>query len=171
MSRRDLTPSEKRTWARIARTAKPLPGVSVPTPDPGPVPEDKRIPPAQTAAGRQDLQAPNNPPVGGLENRANHRRVRRGQTEIDARIDLHGLTQAQADRALPDFLRAQRAMGARCVLVITGKGRGGEGVLRRNFLHWLDTPTARHLLSGWSESHARHGGAGAFYVYIRRLKS
>ena len=56
---------------------------------------------------------------------------------------------------------------ARCVLVITGKGKGGEGVLRRNFLRWLEMPAARVLVSGYSEAHARHGGSGAWYVFLR----
>ncbi|MEO0466924.1 MAG: Smr/MutS family protein [Pseudomonadota bacterium] len=106
-----------------------------------------------------------------LEDRSNHREVRRGRMEVDGRIDLHGMTQAQADRALSSFLISRRAIGAKCVLVITGKGRGGEGVLRRNFIHWLETPAARGVLSGWAPAHARHGGSGAFYVYLRRLKS
>lgn len=171
MSRRNLTPSEKRAWARIARTARPLPGVSVPTPDPGPVPEERRLK-VERSLERSPAQPVDQDAVrSGLENRSNHRAVRRGRTEVDATIDLHGLTQDQADRMLPSFLRRQRRQGAKCVLVITGKGRSGDGVLKRNFLHWLDTPGARHILSGWSEAHARHGGSGAFYVFLRRIKS
>lgn len=97
------------------------------------------------------------------------KRVRRGQLEIDARFDLHGLTQDEADRRLPAFLFNQRRTGARCVLVITGKGRGGEGVLRRNFLHWLASGRASTHVSGYASAHARHGGSGAFYVFLRRI--
>ena len=70
--------------------------------------------------------------------------------------------------ALPAFLARKQAEGARCVLVITGKGKGGEGVLRRNFLRWLEMPAARALVSGYSEAHLRHGGSGAWYVFLRQ---
>ncbi|MEM1105326.1 MAG: Smr/MutS family protein [Pseudomonadota bacterium] len=96
------------------------------------------------------------------------RRVQRGQVDISARIDLHGMTQAEADRRLPQFVAAQRGQGARCILIITGKGRGGQGVLRRNFLAWLSQPSARAHVSAYAPAHARHGGGGAFYVFLRR---
>ena len=54
------------------------------------------------------------------------------------------------------------------MLVITGKGKEGQGVLRRNFLLWLESPGARRLVSGYAESHPKHGGAGAFYVFLRK---
>jgi DNA-nicking Smr family endonuclease len=94
--------------------------------------------------------------------------ARRGQLDVTARFDLHGHTQASAGRALPLFFARATADGARCVLVITGKGRSGEGVLKRNFLDWLATPEARQIVSGYAEAHARHGGAGAFYVFLRK---
>lgn len=94
--------------------------------------------------------------------------MRRGQVGFSARFDLHGHTQASADRALRGFLLTQQAQGARCVLIITGKGRQGEGVLRRNFLHWMESPDGRALVSGFAEAHPRHGGSGAFYVFLRR---
>lgn len=96
------------------------------------------------------------------------RRVRRGRLEIDATFDLHGLTQASADRHLAQFVASQRTAGARCLLVITGKGRDGEGVLRRNFVHWLEGAQARAMVASWAQAHPRHGGAGAFYLFLRR---
>ena len=168
MSRRDLTPTEKRAWARIARTARPLPGVKPPTPEPKPVSPEARVKPERASDPRptRPVESPQLPSAP-LEDRSSHRAVRRGRMEVDARIDLHGLTQDQADRALLGFLRRQQASGARCILIITGKGRGGEGVLRRNFLHWLETQAARQFLSGWAPAHTRHGGSGAFYAYLR----
>ena len=94
--------------------------------------------------------------------------MRRGKLELAGRFDLHGHTQLSAEAALPDFLRRKQAEGARCVLIITGKGKGGEGVLRRNFLRWLEMPAARALISGYSEAHPRHGGSGAWYVFLRQ---
>lgn len=113
--------------------------------------------------------APYPPRLAQPADRSKERRIRRGQTAIAGRFDLHGHTQESAHAALPAFLASQRGHGARCVLVITGKGRMGEGVLRRNFLRWLETTESRALVSGYAQAHDKHGGAGAFYVFLRRL--
>jgi DNA-nicking Smr family endonuclease len=98
---------------------------------------------------------------------------------VDASIDLHGLTQTLAHRRLFAFLKETRAHGARTVLVITGKGRPGEpaafgayerGVLRRVVPEWLGSVEFRPLVAGYSEAGRRHGGAGAIYVRLRRLR-
>ena len=170
MSHRRLTPEEARAWARVARTVKPI----------GPKTEDietfidalehgepvvRRAPSKPLAPAKPD--APKPKPAAPPQNRANEKRVRRGKLELAGRFDLHGHTQLSAEAALPDFLARKQAEGARCVLVITGKGKGGEGVLRRNFLRWLEMPAARALVSGYSEAHPRHGGSGAWYVFLR----
>ncbi len=96
-------------------------------------------------------------------------RVARGREPIDARIDLHGLTQAEAHAALSRFLHAASARGARLVLIITGKGtRSGEGVLKRQVPLWLALPEFRELVIGFEGAHAAHGGEGALYVRLRR---
>ncbi len=87
---------------------------------------------------------------------------------MSATLDLHGYTQDKAWSLLPSFLRSQQSQGAKCVLIITGKGADGQGVLRQNFLQWLEIPEAAHLVSGYAQAHPRHGGAGAWYVYVRR---
>ena len=78
--------------------------------------------------------------------------------------------QDTAWRALITFLALSRADGMRCVLVITGKGRLGTGVLRARFLDWLSGPDLRDLVSGYSAAHTRHGGEGAFYVMLKRQR-
>jgi DNA-nicking Smr family endonuclease len=99
-------------------------------------------------------------------------RVARGKEAIDARIDLHGLTQAQAHSALLHFLRNAHARDARLVLVITGKGRGAEpGVLRRQVPQWLGLAEFRSLVVGFEDAHITHGGEGALYVRVRRTRS
>ncbi len=100
------------------------------------------------------------------------RSVARGKEAIDARLDLHGLTQAQAHSTLSRFLRDASARGARLVLVITGKGsRDGErGVLKRQVPHWLELPEFRSLVIGFEDAGVRHGGEGALYVRIRRMR-
>ena len=98
-------------------------------------------------------------------------RVARGKDAIDARLDLHGLTQAQAHSTLLHFLRNAHARDARLVLVITGKGRGGEtGVLRRQVPQWLGLPEFRSLVVGFEDAHIAHGGEGALYVRVRRTR-
>lgn len=99
------------------------------------------------------------PPIGG--HAEGH--LRRGRIEPDARIDLHGLTQDGAYRALLRFLVQCQGQGMRFVLVITGKG----GILRSALPLWLGQPDLRALIAGLREAHVRHGGGGAFYVLLR----
>ncbi|MEJ2436411.1 MAG: Smr/MutS family protein, partial [Pseudolabrys sp.] len=102
----------------------------------------------------------------------------RGREVIDARIDLHGLTQAQAHSALLHFLREASARDKRLVLVITGKGSrtagargdGKPGVLKRQVPQWLGLPEFRTLVVGFEDAHVAHGGEGAIYVRIRKSK-
>lgn len=164
MTRRNLSPEEARAWARVAATVKPI----------GKRAADLEELSAALESGRTELDAPKSQkpetpktPAPPAE-RGGEKKVRRGNLSIAARFDLHGHTQASASRALPTFLEHQQTDGARCVLVITGKGKEGQGVLRRNFLLWLESPGARRLVSGYAESHPKHGGAGAFYVFLRR---
>lgn len=112
------------------------------------------------------------------------RRIRRGQIEIDARLDLHGMTQAMAHAALRQFLLRCTAQNMRTVLVITGKGRAEreneagawwavgdrepKGVLRRNLPDWLADPSMKPLILGYETAAHQHGGSGAFYVRLRR---
>ncbi len=99
----------------------------------------------------------------------------RGTEPIDARIDLHGMTQADAHAALAHFLRRAQRDGARVVLVITGKGaRPGSdphaerGVLKRQVPLWLESSELRPFVVGFESAGVGHGGAGALYVRVRR---
>jgi len=103
-------------------------------------------------------------------------KLSRGRSEIDARLDLHGMTQSRAHRALLAFLHNAHRDGHTFVLVITGKGKvgGGEaerGVLRRQVPQWLSLPEFRSLVVGFEEAHIGHGGEGALYVRIRRARA
>jgi DNA-nicking Smr family endonuclease len=115
-------------------------------------------------------QAPPLAPIGRRE----HAQLSRGKKEIDARIDLHGMTQTRAHRALFGFLQRAHHEGSTFVLVITGKGKiGGEserGVLRRQVPQWLALPEFRALVVGFEEAHIGHGGEGALYVRVRRAR-
>ncbi len=106
----------------------------------------------------------------------------RGRLAIDAVLDLHGHTQRTAETTLRRFVMEAHARGARCVLVITGKGApdvsgsnsrgweapGGKGVLRARLSDWLADEPLRKLVSRASPAHQRHGGGGAFYLFLKR---
>ncbi|MEL7114577.1 MAG: Smr/MutS family protein [Pseudomonadota bacterium] len=105
--------------------------------------------------------------------------LKRGKLKPEARIDLHGMTLAQAQPRLFQFIRDTHAKGMRLVLVITGKGKdrddGGpiptpRGVLRRQVPIWLGHPPLSAMVLQVAEAHLKHGGEGAFYVYLRRRK-
>jgi len=96
------------------------------------------------------------------------RRIVRGRDEIAGRLDLHGLDQEQARQALHNFLLRAHDDGARAVLVITGKGRMGDGVLRRRAPEWLADPALRSIVAGLSQADRHHGGEGAFYIALKR---
>ncbi|SIS58060.1 Smr/MutS family protein [Phaeovulum vinaykumarii] len=109
--------------------------------------------------------------------RKTHQKMARGRLAPEARIDLHGMSVAQAHPALIRFVSGAHARGQRLVLVITGKGRrDGDpgplptrpGVLREQVPHWLHLPPLSGLVLQVSSAHARHGGSGAYYVYLRR---
>ncbi len=164
MTRR-LTPEEKRLWHRVGRTVRLAPGRALDPADAEPV--DQPLAPRAAAQPRED-QAPARPRPPSLpEDLSGQRRIRRGQNEIDARLDLHGHTQDTAHRELVEFLLRQAGQGARCVLVITGKGRLGTGILRSRLFDWIADPRLRPLLAGYAPAHPRHGGAGATYIFLR----
>ena len=108
-----------------------------------------------------------------------HRKMVRGKLRPEARIDLHGMTLAQAHPALIAFIRTARDRDLRLVLVITGKGKDDDaydpipvrrGVLRQQVPHWLTGPPLGALVLEVRPAHRRHGGEGAFYVYLKRRR-
>jgi DNA-nicking Smr family endonuclease len=119
------------------------------------------------------------PPALATIDRRTKQRLSRGTASVDARLDLHGMTQSAARARLDSFLRSAQARGLGLVLVITGKGREGpddpygevRGVLRRQVPRWLALPELRPYVVGFSEAGPGHGGAGALYVRVRKKKS
>ena len=99
------------------------------------------------------------------------RKIAKGRLSLEGHLDLHGMTQAQAHSALLRFLQNAYDQEKRTVLVITGKGRLGEGILRNAVPLWLEETRFSSLVSGYRESHAPHGGAGALYIRIRRKRA
>jgi DNA-nicking Smr family endonuclease len=179
---RQLDIEERRLWKAVARTVKPMHKADVdivaddpPPPPPPPAPslrrEQKAVAPVAVRAKATKSAGP--PTLAPLDRRERHR-LARGSAAIDARIDLHGLTQAQAHAALLRFLHRARHDGARFALVITGKGArfaagdGERGLLKRQVPHWLQLPEFREHVVGFEDAHAVHGGEGALYVRLRR---
>jgi DNA-nicking Smr family endonuclease len=107
------------------------------------------------------------PPPSDIEP-GRKRRLTRERDPLELVLDLHGLDQDRARGVLHRFLRRAQEDGARAVLVITGKGVQGDGILRRRTPEWLAEPAVRGVVAGVSEAHRRHGGAGALYVAIKR---
>lgn len=105
----------------------------------------------------------------GLD-RATQQKMRRGKVIIEARIDLHGMTQNEAYQALGAFLHDCWFDGLRSVLVITGKGVGGGGVLRAAVPRWLNENNNRQMVRAFSFAVPKDGGEGALYVMLKRLK-
>ena len=102
--------------------------------------------------------------------RATETKLRRGQLPLEGRLDLHGLTQAEAFKALHRFIQAAVAQEKRTVLVITGKGQRFEGVLRRMVPEWLEDPALARFIVAITPAHPKDGGTGAFYLRLRKAK-
>jgi DNA-nicking Smr family endonuclease len=180
--RRGLSYEDRLLWTHVTKAIKPLRARAVAEPDevagviePNAALKHLSNPaaPPKTAAHRAAPPLPNAsaPPLAPLGRRMKQR-VARGKEQIDARLDLHGLTQSEAHGELLRFLRRANARDARLVLIITGKGRGGEpGVLRRQVPHWLALPEFRELVVGFEDAHVTHGGEGALYVRVRRARN
>jgi DNA-nicking Smr family endonuclease len=179
---RTLTQEERAIWESVARQVKPLPKQRSAKSRVTAPPENskgKSAPPKLPAPSQKmqpgKAETPAVPPLVPLARRE-RAGLSRGRKQIDARLDLHGMTQARAHRALTVFLQRAHSEGLGFVLVITGKGNAGaanseRGVLRRQVPQWLSLPEFRPLVIGFEEAHVGHGGAGALYVRIRRRKS
>jgi DNA-nicking Smr family endonuclease len=192
MSRRRLSADERALWKGFTRSIPPLrksdpdePDTAEPaarevavrpqkTPKPQSKPQAKlqARPPVAVPAR---VAAPPAPPLVPLGRRLK-KRVARGARTIDGRLDLHGMTQAEAYSALSRFLRTAQARGDRIVLVITGKGarasedHGERGVLKRQVPLWLRLPEFRGYIVGFENAGIGHGGEGALYVSLRKAR-
>jgi DNA-nicking Smr family endonuclease len=173
--------SDAALWRKVAENIKPLKArrraAVKPATPPAPVPVA-----AQTAKPRVAIVAKPQPatqPVlpellpgvtAGVDKRT-AQRLGRGQLAIEARLDLHGLTQDEAHAKLAGFIRRSVAAGKRCVLIITGKGfkpTGETGVLRKAVPRWLNEASMRRDIVALRHAQPQDGGEGALYVLLRR---
>ncbi len=170
--RQHLDDEERALWERATHSVVPLRGRAAKSGTPG---RALKTAPAARAHSRAPARLAETPlPAIEPLQRRQKQRIARGSARIDARIDLHGKTQREAQAALIAFLRRSQREGARFVLVITGKGMrasasaGEGGVLRRQVPLWLELPQFRPYVVGFEQAHLSHGGEGALYVQMRR---
>jgi DNA-nicking Smr family endonuclease len=178
--RRALSEEERALWESVAKQTKPLrkkpraAKAAAAAPDAEPLAAAKQAePPPLHRTLRAPTPPPAVPPLAPL-GRRERSQLSRGRKEIEDRLDLHGMTQTRAHRALSGFLQRAHHDGLTFVLIITGKGKMGadseRGVLRRQVPLWLNLPEFRTLVVGFEEAHIGHGGEGALYVRIRRSR-
>ncbi len=168
--RRPLKPDEVRLWRAVATTVQPFEGRVLP-PEPPPPPRPL-VHPKPSPAPEIHRPAPPQHRVPAAQHPIEPNRARRiviGREPIGARLDLHGLDQDRARAALEAFIIQAQIRGYRAVLVITGQGRTGDGVLRRRAPEWLAGPQLRGIVAGVSVADRRHGGDGALFVALKRL--
>jgi len=137
-------------------------------PKPSPPLERRPAPPVKPTAALPSLAAGTSADVDART----MDRLRRGRLRPEARLDLHGLTQDEAHRALNRFIARAQSSGVRSLIIITGKGRVSEGggVLRNQVPQWLNAPDIRPSILAFSPAQPRDGGAGALYVLLRRRR-
>jgi DNA-nicking Smr family endonuclease len=175
---RRLSDEENALWRGVAKSIKPLRAKPLKRADkivasqpPGKFSKPKHVERLTVVAPpRPSPKSP--PPAPVTLDRRTKQKLARGREAIDARIDLHGMTQAEAYNALQRFLHRVQADGAKFVIVVTGKGArnsaGERGVLRRQVPLWLSLPEFRVMVVGFEEAHIGHGGEGVLYVRVRR---
>jgi len=195
MSRRRVKPDELDLWNQVARTTERLTPpkrsiiVDAPLQEKPPKRKAKSIAPfklgALPTATREMRDV-----LPALSERLraapvqmdakSYKTMQLGKLKPEGRIDLHGMTVAQAHPALISFIMSAQSSGKRLVLVITGKGGKREelgaiapqrmGALKRQVPLWLTMAPVSTAVLQVTESHIRHGGAGAYYVYLRRAR-
>lgn len=176
--RRKLTEEERLLWAGVLRSVRPLRrGRAAGETPVAPVPQagDAPLGSRQTERQRPEPTVAMAAAPAAVLTRRDRQRLARGRSPIDARLDLHGMTQPQAHAALVRFLARAQAEGATFVLVITGTGArnlsGERGVLYRQVPLWLRLPDFRAYVLGFERAHIGHGGEGALYVRLRRRRA
>lgn len=121
---------------------------------------------APQKVGPVDLRAGEH---AGLD-KSTRRKLFRGDVPVTRRLDLHGMTAAQAEQRVSGFVQESALRGHRCVLIITGKGARGDGVLRRHVPIWLKKPSVAGMVLAIAEARPSDGGAGALYILLRRKR-
>ena len=185
----DLTTEDRRIWGRVSGSVTPPKTRKAARVTPGAILPDEPLKPETIKAPRPPIlgkpktstkirtasaasaKAPPAPAPRSVPEELEPRRQRRLSRErdpIEASIDLHGFGRFEAEDQLRAFLSQSQARGLRAVLVVTGQGRRGGGVIRASIHEWLQGHALRGVVSGFAMAHRRHGGDGAIYVTLKR---
>ncbi len=183
----DVSPEDLALWKKVTSNVDPMKKQSVRlkitdrkgdmNQDPKPTTGKKTKPSTYPQARPLDLPPPPKPQAPelshgkapGLDKRT-AQKLRRGKVPIEGRLDLHGMTQNEAHRALDRYLEGAVENGKRCVTVITGKGYMGEGVLRSQVPRWLNQSPNREKIISFSYGTPSQGGTGALIVMLKKKK-
>ncbi len=194
MARRRLRPEEQALWNKVAQTATPLKRNVLPMPLEVQKPDRREGHSTKPATRIETFQVGSKAPTSrdhdllqtlperlqgapvAMDRKA-FGKLKRGKLSPEAKIDLHGMSLAQAHPALLHFIMASHASRRRLVLVITGKGKTPRdegpipvrpGALKHQVPEWLRAPAMAGAVLQVTSAHRRHGGDGAYYVYLRR---
>lgn len=181
IGKRTLRPDEELLWTRVKRTIVPdtpleenfanLLKSTVSRPlDLQSVKKSQQTPVVKMPSYTPPMQKQENPLNSAPIDDPTAKKLVKGKLSIDARLDLHGMTQIRAHRALYDFVQDCFHAKKRIILVITGKGNMGEGILKSQVPKWIKEPAFTNYVSGYRSSHVTHGGEGALYIRIRKKK-
>ena len=190
MKKRNLSAEEQAAWEEALRTARPLPGKIPAAPsntDSARKEELKYLsrvslggdttPPSRMCKGNSEnhnkktsdkVQSPVARDDFRLVDKATATKLRGGKMRIDARLDLHGLKVSDAHHRTHHFILGAIARGARTLLIITGKGRRGEGMIRRELPYWLEAPALQPFILAMTYARPEEGGEGAYRILLRR---
>lgn len=180
-SGKKLSVEDRILWGKVAATARPMSGRMEALFDPDSLRPGAPEPPAKGAGTASEEKTAKPHPVSPKNAEKQHhplekpvkRKLAKGRLPLEARIDLHGMIQSEAHGVLLSFLLRAHDRGLRHVLVITGKGSsfGSDGALKRAVPLWFSLPEFRSLISSYEPAARAHGGEGALYVRLTRLKA
>ena len=184
MKKRDLSDDEKELWKEFSKSTEPLPHQN-----------QKTAPGKKKLINSVNLKDEKKHYIGGKKNPAHvdkapvssvlsmdsklHTKMRQGKIRPEAKLDLHGLNLSQAQPILTKFVLDAHGKGLRLILIITGKGRNTEdhdiipkrkGILKANVPNWLAMEPLSSKILQITNAHVKHGGGGAFYVYLRKKR-
>lgn len=192
--KRGLSAEERELWQKVVEKTTPIRATNPVFLSVNPPPKPRSFPVAQPLAPFRVGQATRGLPpthillpdldqrfssVSPNMDRRNFERLKKGKLAIDGRVDLHGMTQDQAYPALISFVKSSHTKGRRLLLVITGKGKTSHdegimpvrrGVLKHLVPQWLTLPPVAPLVLQVTQASRKHGGSGAYYVYLRRVR-
>lgn len=190
--KKGLSTEDRALWDKVAASATPMHArkVEIKEPPKAPKPKSAAAPSLPSfRLGEVHRAAPDHQLAPSVSERVNdapvrmhhgtHKKMVKGKLSPEGRIDLHGLTLASAHPRLTRFILDAHAQGKRLVLVITGKGRDRDddgpipirrGVLRHQVPAWLTAPPLGAVVLDIRTAHLKHGGEGAYYVYLKRQR-